>query len=647
MHAAGVVIGRGPLWTHVPTGKGQTGENVTQFDKDDVEKAGLVKFDFLGLKNLTMIRHCVDLVNKQHQPGEPPFDIDAIPLDDAKAYEVVARGDTAGIFQCESGGFTAMMRALQPTELGDLIAAGALYRPGPLGMGMHTRYIERKHNRETVEFPHEKLSEVLAETYGVIVYQEQVMQVAQILAGFSLGQADNLRRAMGKKKADEMAKWGEVFKTGAVERGVDAQVAQDIFAMMAKFAEYGFNKSHSAAYGLVTYQTAYLKANYGVEFYAALLTSDQSDTDSVRAYMQQAREAGIAVLPPDVNESGLSFSVSQGKIRFGLGAIKGLGEGAIDVLVTARQEGPFVSLFDFVRRIDTRKVNRKAIEVLIKCGACDGFGQSRDVLFASIGRAIDRVQGDAKAAAAAQFSLFGATTGTVEPETYVKPEQPWAQREILQYEHELLGYYLSGHPLERYQKDFWKLKAKKLIDLKDPAILQTLQQGRRRFEYAVVLVAQHTERRTAKGTLMAISMVEDLSGQAEVLTFERALGTVGPVLMSGQPLLLKLNVDKDFKDPEKVSLKVEEAQLLEDALRGVAQVVRLQVAPTQCQPGKLDDLRSVLGANKGPARVQLHLVVPGKGEVVLDAGEQWRVAPTTELMQALEQRLGRGNVVLA
>ena len=646
MHAAGVVIGKGPLWEHVPVGKGQAGENVTQFDKDDVEKAGLVKFDFLGLKNLTMIRHCVDIINAQKPADAPKFDIEHIPLNEPRAYAVAARGDTAGIFQAESSGFTGMFVALKPTQFEDLVAAGALYRPGPLGLGMHTRYIERKHGREEVVFDHPKQSEILQETYGVIVYQEQVMQVAQVLAGFSLGQADLLRRAMGKKKADEMAKWGEDFRAGAVERGVDPDVAAKIFDQMAKFAEYGFNKSHSAAYGLITYQTAYLKALYPTEFYAALLTADQGDTDRVVQNIQHARGAGIAVLPPDVNESSLSFSVSAGKIRFGLGAIKGLGESAVDAITTARTSGPFLNLFDLCRRVDTRKVNRKSLECLVKCGAMDSFKQPRDVLWSNISRAIERAQDDQKAKDSAQsslFGMFGDDPAVKIPDTYVAAEEPWTDRQQLQFEKDILGFYVSGHPLDRYAGELYRLNVQQIANLKDPEGARPLTNNRRPTAHVAVVVVSYRERVTQKGDRMAYAVVEDRSGQSEVAVFPRQLGVVGPLMQENRPLLLKLSLSLDRLDETKVQFSIDEARPLDEAMLAKSATLKLRLDVEKVTHERLHDLQSLLKGSPGTARVQLQVHQAGAGTVTVEAAEAWNVTLTDALIGDLERIVGRGG----
>ena len=357
MHAAGVVIADKPLWEYVPVYQ-PPGEKVliTQFAKDEVEAAGLVKFDFLGLKTLTVIQHAINLVNR-HRPEDQKLERHHIPLIDAPTYELISRGDTAGVFQMESSGFTEMVIKLKPSCFEDIIAAGALYRPGPLDAGMVDVFINRKHGREKVVYPHPSLEPVLKDTYGVIVYQEQVMQISQVLGGYSLGRADLLRRAMGKKKAEVMQKERAGFLEGCEKNKVDAKVAGEIFDLMEKFAEYGFNKSHSAAYGLITLHTAWLKAHHPVEFLAALFTSEKDNTDKVVGHIAEARAAGFEVLPPDVNLSDLAFGAVDGRIRFGLGAIKGVGESAIEAIMDARKGGSFKDLFDFCDRVDARRVN--------------------------------------------------------------------------------------------------------------------------------------------------------------------------------------------------------------------------------------------------------------------------------------------------
>ncbi|MGZ3460437.1 MAG: DNA polymerase III subunit alpha, partial [Archangium sp.] len=506
MHAAGVVIADKPLWEFVPTYQ-PPGEDtlITQFAKDEVEAAGLVKFDFLGLKTLTVIQNALNLVNR-HRAADQQIQREEIPLNDPEVWKLMAEGDTAGVFQMESSGFTEMVMKLKPSCFEDVIAAGALYRPGPLDSGMVDVFINRKHGREPVVYPHPSLEPVLKDTYGVIVYQEQVMQISQVLGGYTLGRADLLRRAMGKKKAEVMQAERAGFLEGCKKNNVDLKVAGEIFDLMEKFAEYGFNKSHSAAYGLVTLHTAWLKAHYRVEFMAALLTSEKENTDKVVLHIGEARQSGVQVLPPDVNQSDLAFGAVEGKIRFGLGAIKGVGEGAIEAIVEARKEGPFKSLFDFCERVDSRRVNRKVLEALVKAGAFDFEKRPRRQLFESIERAMSRGSSSQKDKAAGQSSLFGmlgggASGGGVKDD-YVQGEE-WSEKERLALEKEAIGFYVSGHPLHQYDKE-----------LKRYARPITAVQRARKDEKLTIagIVAALRERPTKTGKRMAWVTLEDLSG---------------------------------------------------------------------------------------------------------------------------------------
>src|SRR5436309_11714541 len=411
MHAAGVVIAEKPLWEYVPLCRGQNGELVTQFAKDEVELAGLIKFDFLGLTTLTVISNAVKLINRGKNPDDE-LDISLLPLDDKSTYRLISSGDTAGIFQMESSGFTEMVKKLKPSVFEDIIAAGALYRPGPLDSGMVDVFINRKHGRERVAYLHPLLEPILKDTYGVSVYQEQVMQIAEVLGGYSLGRADLLRRAMGKKKTEVMAQERGGFVEGCAVKNIEPKLANEIFDLMEKFAEYGFNKSHSAAYGLISYQTAWLKTHHPVEFMAALLTSEKDNTDKVVAHIAEARADGITVLPPDGNASDLAFGVGPdpkkaGKklIRFGLGAIKGVGENSIEGILAARKK-PFPGLFDFCARIDTRKINRKTLEALVAAGAFDFTGKPRKALWDAIEPALAQGSAAQRDRESGQFGLF-------------------------------------------------------------------------------------------------------------------------------------------------------------------------------------------------------------------------------------------------
>ncbi|MDD4602121.1 MAG: DNA polymerase III subunit alpha, partial [Negativicutes bacterium] len=449
-HAAGLVIAKEPLTHYVPLQKSAEGFLTTQYDKDRVEEIGLLKMDLLGLRTLTVIGDAIKML-KENRGVE--IDIDSIPLTDAKTSAMLSNGETAGVFQMESSGMTNLVKELKPEGFTDLIPLVALYRPGPLGSGMVADFINGRHGKKNVTFVHPLLEPVLKDTFGVILYQEQVMQIASVLAGFSLGQADLLRRAMGKKKHDVLAAQREAFLQGAAQRGIEAKVATEVFALMEHFADYGFNKSHSAAYALVAYQTAFLKANYPQEFMAALLTSVMGTSDKVGLYIEECRHMGIAVLPPDINSSQSSFSVDRESIRFGLAGVKNVGANAIEALITARiREGRFVSLVNFCTKVDMRVVNKRVIESLIKCGAFDSLAVKRSQLLAVLEQAVDTAQLRQKEKASGQIGLFAEDTMTI-AEDIVLPNIPEIPKEqCLAMEKEMTGFYITGHPLDQFRE---------------------------------------------------------------------------------------------------------------------------------------------------------------------------------------------------
>ena len=456
-HAAGVVISQKPLMEHVPLYKTSNDEVVTQYTMTDLEKVGLVKFDFLGLKTLTMIHDAVSLVQAS-QATDAQLDIQNLPINDPDTFALLSSGKTTGIFQLESSGMRNLLVKIKPETFEDLIAILALYRPGPLESGMVDDFIKRKRDASQIVYEPPELEPILKETYGVIVYQEQVMAITNQLAGFSLGQADLLRRAMGKKKHDEMAKQKTLFISGGKEKGVPEKLAEKIFDQMAYFAGYGFNKSHSAAYALVTYQTAYLKAHYPTEFMAALLTSEMGNTDKMVGYFTECRELGLKILPPDANQSLKNFSVVPEGIRFGLAAIKNVGESAVDIVLEAKdQEGPFVSFVDFCCRLDSQKVNKRVLEGLIKVGAFDSMGTSRASLFSVLDQAMEHastIQRNKREGQTSLFDLGSEETSDASTESFgfdipQKPE--WSQNELLQHERELTGFYITDHPLNRHR----------------------------------------------------------------------------------------------------------------------------------------------------------------------------------------------------
>jgi DNA polymerase-3 subunit alpha len=475
MHAGGVLIAPGKLTDFCPLYQQPGSESaVSQFDKDDVESAGLVKFDFLGLATLTILELAREFISARHE-GMADFQFERVPLDDHAVYELFSRGQTEAVFQFESRGMQGMLRDAQPSRLEDLIALNALYRPGP--MDLIPSFVARKHGREEVVYPHPSLAEMLSETYGIMVYQEQVMQTAQIMAGYSLGGADMLRRAMGKKKPEEMVKQREIFRAGAAEKGTDQATADEVFDLMEKFAGYGFNKSHAAAYSLLAYHTAWVKVHYTAEFYAANMTIEMDNTDKLKVLVQDAKIMGITFEAPDVNRGVYRFEpISDHVVRYGLGAIKGTGEQAIEAIVAARQAGgAFNSFFDFVARIDKSKVNKRTIEALIRAGALDSLAQNRAALIASLERAMDYAA--AQAANADQvglFDLLADATGSSTEEPQMVPTLPWGVRERLMQEKSALGFFLSGHLFDEAEaevRQFAKTPMNHLVDSRDPVLL--------------------------------------------------------------------------------------------------------------------------------------------------------------------------------
>ncbi len=643
MHAAGVVIADKPLWEYVPLYQ-PPGEKVliTQFAKDEVEAAGLVKFDFLGLKTLTVIQHALDLINRDRPPDQK-LQSHQISVDDRATYELISSGNTAGIFQMESSGFTEMVTKLRPSRFEDIIAAGALYRPGPLDAGMVDVFINRRHGREKVTYPDPALEPILKDTYGVIVYQEQVMQISQVLGGYSLGRADLLRRAMGKKKAEVMQKERAGFLEGCSKNGVEARTAGEIFDLMEKFAEYGFNKSHSAAYGLITVQTAWLKAHHPVEFMAALLTSEKDETDKVVAHIAEARANGHQVLPPDVNLSDLEFSVSEGRIRFGLGAIKGVGESAIEAIAESRGRVPFRNLFDFCERVDLRRVNRKVIEALVKAGAFDFEKRPRRQLFETIDQALERGSTAQRDRAVGQKSLFGddpaapgAQLSAAMRNEYV-PCEEWSEKERLSYEKEAIGFYVSGHPLHQYEKELRRYAR--------PAA--SVQRARREERATVAgIVAALRERPTKTGKRMAWITLEDLSGSVDVVCFPGRNGKAGyegwePLLKSDEPILIRGTVQMTTRDEEQPTAEIiaEEVLSLREVRDKRVRRLELRVPVESITEERLRLLAELAKSNAGSTPLVLSILIPGEAEATIGS-IQHRVGVSDDLLAAMDRLFG-------
>ncbi len=681
-HAAGVVIGEKPLWEYVPCFRpaGQDTETIaTQFNMTDVEKVGLVKFDFLGLKTLTVIATAVALVNAERKRGgEEPLDPALFPLDDAAVYAMISRADVTGVFQLESSGFRDLLKKLKPDCFEDIVAAGALYRPGPIEGGMVDDFVERKHGRKKVEYAHPALEPILRDTYGVIVYQEQVMQISSVLAGYSLGQADLLRRAMGKKKIEVMAKEKAGFLAGAQARLVDAKIAEGVFDLMEKFAGYGFNRSHSAAYGLLTYQTAYLKHHFPVEFFAGLLTCEKDKTEEIVKCIAEARSQGIRVLRPDVNESDADFTVvlaeaapsepKRGRrknqaeaqasgplrkaIRFGLAAVKGVGEGAVEVIRAARVAGgPFLSLVDFCQRVDTRKVNRKVLEALVKAGAFDGIAEGKKVsrakMFLAIGPAIDTAAAMQRERDSGQTSLLsllgGGSPGQPPPpaeDIYLEGEE-WTPKEILAFEKESLGFYISGHPLDRF--------AGELRRFANAITGNCTERGGRAEVILGGVVSDYQERQIKGGTgKYAFFKLEDQHGQIEFHVASSKLEEYREVLTKGDPLLVTGTVDVPWGDSEnpRERLRFVDAKLLTSIRAERSTMMDVRLNADLLSGDQLVALQKLLQQFPGSCRTRLRFEIPQRSETVFDLSDEFNVEASDELLARLEQVFGDRVAVL-
>jgi DNA polymerase III subunit alpha len=627
-HAAGIVISDRPLVEHLPLYIGNNGETITQFDMTWVEKIGLVKFDFLGLKTLTVIDQALKLIKSSWGKS---LDLNAIPLDDAATFNMLSKGDTLGIFQLESSGMRDVLTKFKPSVFEDLIAILALYRPGPLESGMVDDFINRKHGRTAIEYPLPELESILKETYGVIVYQEQVMSIAKVLADYSLGEADLLRRAMGKKKAQEMAEQKNRFEKGAAKNKIDPERAAYVFDLMEKFAGYGFNKSHSAAYAMVTYQTAYLKMHYPAEFMAAQLSCEAGNTDKITLYISECRNMSIEVVPPHVNESFQSFHVANGKIVFGLNAVKNVGEGAVLSILDAREEGgPFCSLYDFTRRVDLRKTNKKVIESLIKCGALDGQGFSRRAMSEALDSVMEQASGFQKEKAEGQFNLFATDcepNGTLADQP-IPQLQEWDDLEKLQYEKDIMGFYVTGHPLMNF---------KELINRYANASSDTLAQVEPSTIVRMAgMVKKTKEINTKKGDRMAFISLEDLSGMTEMTVFSDLYLLARDLIQSGEPVMIS-GVREGEKDSPKVL--AQEIYRLEEAPRRLSKGIKIKVSARGADPAHIKDLKQIISRHRGRLPVKVHIVIPNRSETVITLSSA-ACDPTEDFLTEVRNTLG-------
>ena len=641
VHAAGVVIGPEPLVNLLPLKQDENGALVTQYAMGPVSDLGLLKMDFLGLKTLTVIRNTCEMVKRTRGVDVP---IEHLPLDDPQTYELLNRGETLGVFQLESGGMRELCRKFNLSSIEHITALVALYRPGP--MDLIPEFIRRRHGEVRIEYEHPLLEPIARETYGILIYQEQVMQAAQVLAGYTLGAADLLRRAMGKKKPEEMAKQREVFVRGCWEKNrIPPEKAHRIFDLLEKFAGYGFNKSHAAAYAIVAYQTAYLKAHYPVEFLCAMMTNDMSDTAKLGQYIAEARAMGIEVLPPDVNESDVYFTpatvrdpvggAEKPAIRFGLAAIKGVGEVAVQTILKARRDGgPFKSLLDFCERLDGRTVNRKILEALIKSGACDCFGQNRATLFAQIDRAMARAASIIADRQRGQSSLFG----TLEDRAEAMPESltdlpEWPLHERLAHEKELLGFYVTGHPLNPYAEllaQYALARTSQLAELPNRTLT--------RIGGLIASVQHGVSKKTAKP--WCLLTLEDLDGTVPVLVMNDAYERHREWLQPNRAVLVLGEVNTTEDRPK---IFAQDILPLEDAPKRFTLQVHLRLNAARLRPEDLDAVRDLVAAHPGKCPLFLCLQQPGGATVFIQTHERFFVTPSRELQQAVDARFGKGT----
>ncbi|MBI4479129.1 MAG: DNA polymerase III subunit alpha [Acidobacteria bacterium] len=632
-HAAGVVISPRPLTEIVPLYKTNKEEIVTQYDMNGLEAIGLLKMDFLGLTTLTVVDDTLKMIESTR--GEK-IDLERLPYDDPATYEIFSKGLTSGVFQFESSGMRDILRRYQPSQLEDLTALNALYRPGPLQGGMIDDFIARKHGQKPISYDLPELEEILSETYGVIVYQEQVMQIANRLAGFTLGQADLLRRAMGKKKPQEMAAQRERFIRGAVERGYPERKIVRIFDLMEQFAGYGFNKSHSAAYAVLAYVTAYLKAHYPVEFMSALLTNEMGNTDKVVHYINECRDMGIALLPPDIQSGFWHFTPAGNAIRFGLGAIKNVGHNTIEGILAARtQMGRFDSIYQFCEQVDPRLLNKRVLESLIKAGAMDGWGARRSQLFAVIDRAMETGQKRQRARESGQHDLFGAALETAADQTPLWPETPeWPEQQLLAGEKEVLGFYISGHPLRKYES---KLRALGTIDTARLSE-QTPQQ-----EVSVggILVSVRTAR-SKRGELWATAVLEDLKGMVELLVFPEAYRRLSELLAQDAIVFVRGRLQLEENSP--VRIVVADLQPLDAVEPALPSAVVIRVRLGRKNGNVARQLLDLFTEKTGDAMVRLELERAGEFEALLEMDLQ--VRPDTEFVSRVQRICGKDSVRL-
>ena len=639
-HAGGVVIAPTKLTDFSPLYCDESGANlVTHFDKDDVEQAGLVKFDFLGLRTLTIVDWAVEIINRQlARQGESLLDINQIPLDDPEVFKLLQQGQTTAVFQLESRGMKDLIKRLLPNCFEDIVALVALFRPGPLQSGMVDDFINRKHGRQKIVYPHPDLEPVLKNTYGVILYQEQVMQIAQVLANYSLGQADMLRRAMGKKKPEEMAKQREIFNTGAAENNLDSKTATLIFDLMEKFAGYGFNKSHSAAYALISYQTAWLKTHYPAPFMAAVLSADMDNTDKVVMLIEDCRNIGLETVSPDVNYSEYKFTVGKdNQLVYGLGAIKGVGEGPVEAIVAARGEGgDFKDLFEFCQRVDFKKLNRRTMEALIRSGAMDKLGPSRASMMASLDEAIKAAEQLHNNLSSGMMDLFGDGSDVDAPGIEFKKVREWSDNERLQGEKETLGLYLTGHPIDQYEKELRHFISSRISSL-------VPERGAKKV-VAGLLIAMRIMK-NKRGDKMCFVTLDDRSARIEVSLFANDYEEVKELLVKDTVLIVEGEVSVDDYTGN-LRMRGKKVMDINHAREHFARRIQINIKGEKLDSDFSSNLKSLLEPYlSGLCPLQIHYQ-GAIARAAINLGEDWRVRPDEVLLKNLKSSFGADNVQL-
>lgn len=634
VHAAGVIIADKPLNNYMPIFKTGDDQITTGYSMGTLEKIGLLKVDFLGLRTLTVIDETLKLIKKIHGIE---IDLEKLTLDDANTYKLLASSHTIGIFQVESSGMRDLLKKLIPERFEDLIALLALYRPGPIGSGMLDDFMTRKHGTNPIRYEHPKLEPILKETYGIMVYQEQIMQIASSLAGFSLAQADILRKAMGKKIPEVMEKERKNFLNGCIKNGIKESTASKIFDLIEYFSGYGFNKSHSTAYALISYRTAYLKANYPVEFMAALLTSERDNTDKIVEYVNESVRMGLKVQPPDINESDVLFKVEDEKtIRFGLLAIKNVGRGAAESIVKAREKGRFKTFEELCSHLDLRLVNRKVLESLIKCGALDCFGKSRAGMLASLDLLLEMAQKAQKEKSSGQLSFFDQNlngNGLKKTENNLPHVKEWPEPQLLAFEKDMLGFYVSGHPLARYAKQlkrFVSCSTSSLHEHKDQDIIKIV---------GLIVKIKHTVTR-AKQEKMAILKIEDLEGSVEALVFPRAFAKINSYIQPNSIVHIRGILDLKQDTPKII---VEDMFPFEEIYK---LITAMNINLSGIRENIFESLKALLGDYRGNIPVYLRLDTPAKSRVQLVVGEGLYVSPNEKLIQDLDELLGEERLSL-